>query len=158
MTMKRSQARRAQALGTFHGLSVGLVILAGVGLLAARAAEPTDTPTAASRADSSLGKAEVSCVRTYPARYEAGVRTPWHVHDRDQTLTVNDGRAVLQTRDNQVIALEAGESFTVPALDWHWYGAATGEPVSMTVVSACTGDRSGQERGEEGRTEIGISR
>jgi hypothetical protein len=74
MTMKRSQARRAQALGTFHGLSVGLVIPAGVGLLAARAAEPTDTPTAASRADSSLGRAEVSCVRTYPARYEAGVR------------------------------------------------------------------------------------
>jgi quercetin dioxygenase-like cupin family protein len=73
-------------------------------------------PIASGRDGSGLG---VNAVHFSP-----GARTAWHVHSRGQTLYVTDGQGYVQSRDDEVVAIRAGDVVFTPADEWHWHGAA----------------------------------
>lgn len=56
--------------------------------------------------------------------FSPGARTAWHSHEGGQTLYVTEGRGFVQSRDDEVVALRAGDTHCTPDAQVHWHGAA----------------------------------
>jgi len=57
--------------------------------------------------------------------FENGAQTVPHVHSTDQFLVVVEGRIVVGNREG-ARELSVGETAFIPALEWHYHGAAPG--------------------------------
>jgi len=57
--------------------------------------------------------------------FENGAQTVPHVHSTDQFLVVVEGRVVVGNREG-ARELSVGETAFIPALEWHYHGAAPG--------------------------------
>src|SRR5256885_7725056 len=85
-----------------------------------------------------------------PARLSVGVvhftpgaRTAWHSHSLGQTLYVTEGEGRVQSRDEPIVTIRAGNVVYTPADEWHWHGAAPDHfmaHISMTEGSAEWGE------------------
>ena len=70
--------------------------------------------------------------------FAPGARTAWHSHSLGQTLYVTEGEGVVQSRDEPIVTIRAGDSVFTPADEWHWHGATPHHP--MTHLSMTEGD------------------
>lgn len=57
--------------------------------------------------------------------FDDGARTIPHVHSTDQVLVVVEGRCIVGDLSGSR-ELATGETAFLPALEWHWHGAAPG--------------------------------
>jgi quercetin dioxygenase-like cupin family protein len=67
--------------------------------------------------------------------FTPGARTAWHSHKIGQTLYVTEGEGRVQTRDESVVALRAGDVVFAPGGEWHWHGAAPDHLMTHLAVS-----------------------
>src|SRR5262245_8937707 len=58
--------------------------------------------------------------------FEDGATTIPHVHSTDQLLVVVQGRCIVGNLSG-TRQLAQGETAFIPALEWHWHGAAPGQ-------------------------------
>lgn len=56
-------------------------------------------------------------------RFTPGAHTAWHKHAVGQTLHVTEGIGYVQSRGEEVIELQVGDTVHTPAGEWHWHGA-----------------------------------
>ena len=56
--------------------------------------------------------------------FAPGARTAWHSHEGGQTLSVIQGRGLVQARGQQVVELHSGDVVFTPDGEEHWHGAA----------------------------------
>jgi quercetin dioxygenase-like cupin family protein len=56
--------------------------------------------------------------------FTPGARTAWHAHSLGQTLYVVEGKGLVQTRDEEIVAIGPGDVVHALADEWHWHGAA----------------------------------
>jgi quercetin dioxygenase-like cupin family protein len=63
-----------------------------------------------------------SRLREGVVRFSPGARTAWHRHTSGQTLHVNDGIGLAQTREGDVVVMHPGDTVHTPADEWHWHG------------------------------------
>jgi quercetin dioxygenase-like cupin family protein len=74
-----------------------------------------------------LTKAELSEeLEVIAVFFENGATTVPHVHATDQLLVVVEGRCIVGDPSGSR-ELAQGETMFIPALEWHWHGAATGQ-------------------------------
>lgn len=64
-----------------------------------------------------------SRLRAGVVRFSPGARTAWHRHPSGQTLHVNDGIGLVQTRGGEVVVMRPGDTVHTLADEWHWHGA-----------------------------------
>jgi len=57
-------------------------------------------------------------------RFSPGARTAWHCHSLGQMLYVTDGRGLIQSRGEPIVAIHPGETIHTPPEEWHWHGAS----------------------------------
>jgi quercetin dioxygenase-like cupin family protein len=69
--------------------------------------------------------------------FTPGARTAWHSHEGGQTLYVTEGHGLVQSRDEPVVELAAGDVVWTPEGEEHWHGAAPDH--FMTHLSITTG-------------------
>ena len=74
-------------------------------------------------------------VRVYSVIFEPGARTYWHSHAAGQTLLVGSGQGMVETRDGDRRAVNAGDVVWAPPGEVHWHGAAPDSFLSHTAVS-----------------------
>jgi quercetin dioxygenase-like cupin family protein len=55
--------------------------------------------------------------------FSPGARSAWHSHDGGQTLYVTEGRALVQVRGEDAVALDVGDTAYAPDGEEHWHGA-----------------------------------
>ena len=67
---------------------------------------------------------EPSRIRAAAVRFSPGARTAWHAHAVGQTLYVVDGSGLVQSRDEELIEMRAGDVVHTQPGEWHWHGAA----------------------------------
>ncbi|HEX4218040.1 MAG TPA: cupin domain-containing protein [Acidimicrobiales bacterium] len=67
--------------------------------------------------------------------FTPGARTAWHSHQVGQTLYVTEGEGRVQTRDELIVALRAGDVVFAPGGEWHWHGAAPDHLMTHLAVS-----------------------
>jgi len=56
--------------------------------------------------------------------FPPGARTAWHSHQGGQTLYVNEGRGLVQSRGESVVEIRSGDGVHTPNGEEHWHGAA----------------------------------
>jgi quercetin dioxygenase-like cupin family protein len=71
----------------------------------------------------------------YSVIFEPGARTYWHSHAAGQTLLINSGQGMVQTRDGDKRVVRAGDVVWAPPGEVHWHGAAPDAFLSHTAVS-----------------------
>ena len=86
----------------------------------------------AGRAARRRGKGDI---RVYSVIFEPGARTYWHSHAAGQTLLINSGRGMVQTRDGDKRVVGAGDVVWAPPGEVHWHGAAPDAFLGHTAVS-----------------------
>jgi quercetin dioxygenase-like cupin family protein len=69
--------------------------------------------------------------------FTPGARTAWHSHAGGQTLYVTEGRGLVQSRGEELVALRAGDVHFTPDSQQHWHGA--GHNHFMTHISITQG-------------------
>lgn len=74
-----------------------------------------------------------SAVQISAVHFAPGARSAWHCHTLGQTLYIAEGTGFVQSRGQEVVALEAGDIVRTPAGEWHWHGASREH--SMTNLS-----------------------
>ena len=67
---------------------------------------------------------EPSRTRLNLVRFTPGAHTAWHRHAVGQTLHVTEGRGWVQSRGEELIELNPGDTVFTPAGEWHWHGAS----------------------------------
>ena len=67
--------------------------------------------------------------------FEPGARTYWHSHTGGQVLMATVGRGVVETRDGDLRALQAGDVVWAPPGEVHWHGAGPGSFLAHTAIS-----------------------
>lgn len=71
-------------------------------------------------------------------RFAPGARTAWHSHDLGQTLSVTEGRGLVQSRGESVVEIRPGDVVHTPDGEEHWHGATPDH--FMTHLSVTEGD------------------
>ncbi len=71
-------------------------------------------------------------------RFTPGARTAWHAHTLGQTLFVTEGRGLVQSRNQPVVQIRAGDVVYAPDGEEHWHGAAPDH--FMSHLSVTEGD------------------
>ncbi|WP_084103198.1 cupin domain-containing protein [Demequina sp. NBRC 110056] len=66
---------------------------------------------------------EPSRARLNLVRFTPGAHTAWHRHAVGQTLHVTEGLGYVQSRGEELIVLQPGDTVHTPAGEWHWHGA-----------------------------------
>ena len=56
-------------------------------------------------------------------RFTPGARTAWHSHKVGQTLLVQDGVGLAQSRGGEILEIHPGETIYCPPNEEHWHGA-----------------------------------
>ncbi|UKA60434.1 (R)-mandelonitrile lyase [Arthrobacter sp. FW306-2-2C-D06B] len=56
-------------------------------------------------------------------RFTPGARTAWHSHKVGQTLLVEDGIGLVQSRGGKIYEIHPGEIVYCPPNEEHWHGA-----------------------------------
>lgn len=74
-----------------------------------------------------------SPVQISAVRFTPGARSAWHCHTLGQTLYISEGTGFVQSRDQEIVSLQAGDIVRTPAGEWHWHGASPDN--SMTNIS-----------------------
>ena len=110
---------------------------------------PKPTFTGNAMQDSLLDDGAAGQVRVYSVIFEPGARTYWHSHAAGQTLLINSGQGMVQTRDGDRRVVRAGDVVWSPPGEVHWHGAAPDAFLSHTAVSL--GLTSWEEEVDEGR-------
>lgn len=77
-------------------------------------------------------------VRVNSVMFEPGGHTHWHSHADGQVLLVGSGRGMVETRDGDRHALQAGDLVWAPPGEEHWHGAAPDSFLVHTAVSLGT--------------------
>ena len=70
-------------------------------------------------------------------RFAPGARSAWHSHEGGQTLYVTEGRALVQSRDQEIVELSPGDAVFTPDGEEHWHGATPSD--FMTHLSITEG-------------------
>jgi quercetin dioxygenase-like cupin family protein len=96
---------------------------------------PKPTFTGNAMQDSLLDDGDKGQVRVYSVIFEPGARTYWHSHAAGQTLLVNSGQGMVETRDGDKRVVRAGDVVWAPPGEVHWHGAAPDAFLSHTAVS-----------------------
>lgn len=74
-------------------------------------------------------------VRVNSVMFEPGGRTYWHSHADGQVLIVASGRGMVENRDGDRHALQAGDVVWAPPGEQHWHGAAPDSFLTHTAIS-----------------------
>lgn len=74
-------------------------------------------------------------VRVNSVLFEPGGRTYWHSHADGQVLIVASGRGMVENRDGDRHALQAGDVVWAPPGEQHWHGAAPDSFLTHTAIS-----------------------
>ena len=85
---------------------------------------PPETFTGDAYVDSIVRGEAPSRVRVALVRFAPGARNAWHTHAAGQTVHVTEGVGRIQARGGEVLEMRAGDTYTTPAGEWHWHGAA----------------------------------
>ena len=75
--------------------------------------------------------------------FTPGARTAWHSHSHGQTLHVTEGEGLIQSQDEPVVTIRAGDVVYSSADEWHWHGATPNcfmTHTSITEGTATWGD------------------
>jgi len=75
--------------------------------------------------------------------FAPGARTAWHAHEGGQTLYVTEGRGLVQSRGEHVVAIRPGDVHVTAGGQEHWHGAAHDHfmtHISLTQGPATWGD------------------
>ncbi len=74
---------------------------------------------------------------TWPGSRSIPARAPvWHTHPRGQVLIATTGVGRYQSDGGPVLALQPGDSVTIPAGEKHWHGAAPDQLFVHTSIQA----------------------
>jgi quercetin dioxygenase-like cupin family protein len=85
--------------------------------------------------DALLDDGDKGEIRVYSVIFEPGARTYWHSHAAGQTLLVNSGQGMVETKDGDKRVVRAGDVVWAPPGEVHWHGAAPDAFLSHTAVS-----------------------
>ena len=86
---------------------------------------------------------EPSRVRAAVVHFAPGSRNAWHSHAVGQTLYVTEGVGRIQSRDQAVAEMRAGDIVLTPPGEWHWHGAAPDR--FMTHITVYEAPAEGEE-------------
>ena len=96
---------------------------------------PKPTFTGHAMQDALLDDGDKGEIRVYSVIFEPGARTYWHSHAAGQTLLVNSGQGMVETKDGDKRVVRAGDVVWAPPGEIHWHGAAPDAFLSHTAVS-----------------------
>ena len=82
-----------------------------------------------------VGEQEGALYHVSEVAFQAGGRTRWHSHDRDQLLFVIAGDGIIASEDER-FEVGPGEVVLVPAGTLHWHGPQPGR--RFTQISVIT--------------------
>ena len=96
---------------------------------------PKPTFTGQAMQDTLLDDGERGEVRVYGVIFEPGARTYWHSHAAGQTLLVNSGEGMVETRHGDRRVVRAGDVVWAPPGEVHWHGASPESFINHTAIS-----------------------
>jgi quercetin dioxygenase-like cupin family protein len=96
---------------------------------------PKPTFTGQAMQDTLLDDGDKGEIRVYSVIFEPGARTYWHSHAAGQTLLINSGQGMVETKDGDRRVVRAGDVVWAPPGEVHWHGAAPDAFLSHTAVS-----------------------
>src|SRR4051812_3655101 len=63
-------------------------------------------------------------LRVNVVRFAPGARNAWHAHAVGQTIHVLEGIGRIQSTDDEIHEIRAGDTIYTWPGEWHWHGAA----------------------------------
>src|SRR5437773_673443 len=66
-----------------------------------------------------------SRIRVSVVRFAPGARNAWHAHAVGQTVHVQEGMGLIQSRGQKAVTMRPGDTVHTPPGEWHWHGAAS---------------------------------
>ena len=120
-----------------HGRALGAAafaatLIGGFWAVGVAQDQPPDRALMAARVGGSVGVESNAILGL--RRFEPSNRTYWHSHEGGFILFVQEGRARVQQRGQQMKELGPGEiDYTPPGVE-HWHGAAPDEPLMQLGV------------------------
>src|SRR3954468_18463145 len=85
---------------------------------------PADWSTGQVWIDAIVQPHDHSDVNIGAVHFTPGARTAWHSHEGGQNLYVTEGRGLVQSRDQPLVEIRAGDVVWTPDGEEHWHGAA----------------------------------
>ncbi|MCU1491947.1 MAG: transcriptional regulator [Acidimicrobiaceae bacterium] len=83
---------------------------------------------------------EPSRVRVSAVHFAPGARTAWHSHALGQTLSVTEGRGLVQSRGSEIVEIRPGDLVNAPADEWHWHGGTPDHFMTHLSITEDTGE------------------
>lgn len=121
-----------------RAIVLSLIIATGVTVAWSQTPDPTTTGATNPDPVNFTGRVTgftTSDIRVNRYAFAAGARSNWHVHEKGQTLIIEEGVARTQVQGGPIREYKPREVFYTPPGVPHWHGAVPGQSMRQVSVS-----------------------